>query len=102
MFPLAIGGTAINCAQHEFVPVIPPSGSTCAEYLDPFMSYAGGYLADPSATSTCLFCPYRTTDEYMFAAFNIEASHHWRDLGIMLGITAFNVSSYCRGVLPLS
>ncbi|KAG1767598.1 ABC-2 type transporter-domain-containing protein [Suillus placidus] len=87
----AIGGTAINCAQHEFVPVIPPSGSTCAEYLDPFMSYAGGYVADPSATSMCLFCPFRTTDEYMFAAFNIEASHHWRDLGIMLGITAFNV-----------
>jgi ATP-binding cassette subfamily G (WHITE) protein 2 (SNQ2) len=87
----AIGGTAINCAQQEFVPVIPPSGTTCAEYLDPFMSYAGGYLADPNATSTCLFCPYRTTDEYMFAAFNIEASHHWRDLGIMLGITAFNV-----------
>ncbi|KAG1763106.1 ABC-2 type transporter-domain-containing protein [Suillus occidentalis] len=87
----AIGGTLINCAPHEFVPVIPPSGSICSEYLGPFMSYAGGYLADPSATSTCLFCPYRSTDEYMFAAFNIKASHHWRDLAIMLGITAFNV-----------
>ncbi|KAG2073835.1 hypothetical protein BDR04DRAFT_1093970 [Suillus decipiens] len=87
----AIGGTAVNCSQQEFVRVIPPSGSSCAEYLDPFMSYAGGYLADPSATSTCLFCPYRTTDEYMLAGFNIESSHHWRDLGIMLGITAFNV-----------
>ncbi|KAG2050787.1 hypothetical protein BDR06DRAFT_959744 [Suillus hirtellus] len=87
----AIGGNDINCAQHEFVPVIPPSGSTCSEYLNPFMEYAGGYLADPSATSTCLFCPYRTTDDYMFAAFNIKSSHHWRDLGIMLGITVFNV-----------
>lgn len=87
----AIGGSDINCAQHEFVPVIPPSGSTCSEYLNPFMEYAGGYLADPSATSTCLFCPYRTTDDYMFAAFNIKSSHHWRDLGIMLGITVFNV-----------
>jgi ATP-binding cassette subfamily G (WHITE) protein 2 (SNQ2) len=36
----------------------------------------------------------------MFAAFNIEASHHWRDLGIMLGITAFNVSSGRCGLLP--
>ncbi|KAG2131009.1 ABC-2 type transporter-domain-containing protein [Suillus clintonianus] len=87
----AIGGNNINCAPHEFVPVIPPSGSTCSQYLDPFMSYAGGYLADPSATSTCFFCPYRTTDEYMFSAFNIKASHDWRDLGIMMGITAFNV-----------
>ncbi|KAG1896389.1 uncharacterized protein F5891DRAFT_1130327 [Suillus fuscotomentosus] len=79
----AIGGNEINCARYEFVLVIPPSGSTCSQYLHPFMQYAGSYLADPSATSTCLFCPYRTTDSY--------ASHHWRDLGIMLGITVFNV-----------
>ncbi|KAG0700792.1 ABC-2 type transporter-domain-containing protein [Suillus ampliporus] len=87
----AIGGTNINCEQQEFVPVIPPSGSTCGQYMDPFISYAGGYLADSNTTSTCLFCPYRTTDEFMFSAFNITYSHRWRDLGIMLGITAFNV-----------
>lgn len=88
----AIGGKDINCAQHEFVPITPPSGLSCGDYMYNFMSTAGGYLADPAATEICLFCPYRTTDQYMYAGFNITYSHHWRDLGIMLGITAFNVS----------
>ncbi|KAG1874032.1 hypothetical protein C8R48DRAFT_815943 [Suillus tomentosus] len=67
----AIGGNEINCARYEFVLVIPPSGSTCSQYLHPFMQYAGSYLADPSATSTCLFCPYRTTDDYVCAIFTL-------------------------------
>jgi len=96
IFSSAIGGMEINCAAQELVPIVPPSGYTCGDYMDPFISFAGGYLADPSATSTCLFCPYRTTDQYMYAGFNISYSHHWRDLGIMLGITAFNVSLGCH------
>ncbi|OAX36457.1 pleiotropic drug resistance ABC transporter [Rhizopogon vinicolor AM-OR11-026] len=87
----AIGNQDINCAVHEFVPMIPPSGSNCGEYMDTFISFAGGYLADSNATSTCLFCPYRTTNQYMLSQFNITYSHHWRDLFIMLGFTAFNV-----------
>jgi ATP-binding cassette, subfamily G (WHITE), member 2, SNQ2 len=96
IFSLAIGGSNINCAEHEFVPIIPPSGSTCGQYMDNFITFAGGYLVDSNATSTCSFCPYRTTDDYMLAGFNIQYSHHWRDLGIMLGITAFNVSLDCH------
>lgn len=60
--------------------------------MDEFISFAGGYLANSNATSTCLFCPYRTTDQYMSTGFNIEYSHHWRDFGIMLGFIGFNVS----------
>lgn len=86
---LAVGGQAIVCASAELVPIVPPNGLTCAEYMDPFISYAGGYL---NATSSCLYCPFQTTDQYMYAGFNIQYSHRWRDVGIMLGVTVFNVS----------
>jgi ATP-binding cassette subfamily G (WHITE) protein 2 (SNQ2) len=89
---LAVSGQAIICTSAELVPIVPPSGLSCADYMDPFMSYAGGYLANPNATSNCLYCPFQTTDQYMYVGFNIEYAHRWRDVGIMLGVTLFNVS----------
>ncbi|OAX36454.1 pleiotropic drug resistance ABC transporter [Rhizopogon vinicolor AM-OR11-026] len=87
----AIGGQLVNCASGELVTVNPPSGLNCSRYMDPFISFAGGYITNPDATAGCLYCPYRTTDEFMFNNFNIEYSHHWRNLGIVLGVVAFNV-----------
>ncbi|KAG1859895.1 ABC-2 type transporter-domain-containing protein [Suillus tomentosus] len=87
----AIGGQLINCASTELVTVDPPSGFSCATYMDPFISFAGGYITNPNATTACLYCPYRTTDEFMFSNFNILDSHHWRNTGIVLGIVVFNV-----------
>ncbi|KAG1855629.1 ABC-2 type transporter-domain-containing protein [Suillus subalutaceus] len=87
----AIGGQLINCASNELVPINPPSGLSCAAYMDPFMSFAGGYITNPDATTQCLYCPYRTTDQFMFSSFNISYSHHWRNTGIVLGNVVFNV-----------
>jgi ATP-binding cassette subfamily G (WHITE) protein 2 (SNQ2) len=87
----AIGGQLINCASDELVPINPPSGLSCAAYMDPFISFAGGYLTNPDATSQCLYCPYRTTDQFMFSSFNILYSDHWRNTGIVLGIVVFNI-----------
>lgn len=86
-----IGGQLINCASNELVAINPPSGFSCATYMDPFISFAGGYITNPDATSQCLYCPYRTTDEFMLSSFNILYSHHWRNAGIVLGIVVFNV-----------
>ncbi|KAG1861109.1 ABC-2 type transporter-domain-containing protein [Suillus subalutaceus] len=91
LFGQAVSGQTIVCASTELVSIVPPTGLTCADYMDPFMSYAGGYLTDPNATSNCLYCPFQTTDQYMYAGFNIQYSHRWRDVGIMLGVTLFNV-----------
>lgn len=55
------------------------------------MSYAGGYLTNPNATSECLYCPFQTTDQYLYSGFNIEYSHRWRDVGILFGFIVFNV-----------
>ena len=89
-----IGGQAIVCSSTELDPISPPDGMTCADYMDPFMSYAGGYLTNPDATSDCLYCPFQTTDQYMYAGFNIEYAHRWRNAGILLGVTLFNVSYF--------
>ncbi|KIK80835.1 hypothetical protein PAXRUDRAFT_157584 [Paxillus rubicundulus Ve08.2h10] len=88
----AIGHQPITCASAELVTVQPPSGMTCGTYMGPFISYAGGYVTNPDATSACAFCPFETTDQFMKLSFNIEYSHHWRDLGILLGVVVFNVS----------
>lgn len=88
----AIGNQDITCAPAEYVTVIPPNGSTCANYMQQYISQVGGYLTNPDATSNCQFCQYRTTDEFLGNSFNILYSHRWRDIGIVLGITVFNVS----------
>ncbi|KAG1888173.1 ABC-2 type transporter-domain-containing protein [Suillus subluteus] len=87
----AIGGQLINCASSELVQINPPSGLSCATYMDPFISFSGGYVTNPDATSQCLYCPYRTTDQFMYSSFNILYSHHWRNTGIVLGVAVFNV-----------
>ena len=69
----------------------PPGSKTCQEYLGPFISVIGGYLEDPDASSQCRYCPARTTDQFLFNNFNMEYTHHWRNLGIVLGVTVFNV-----------
>ncbi len=51
----AIGQQEINCADIEFVTLNPPSGLTCAQYMDPYISFAGGYLTNPNAMSGCLY-----------------------------------------------
>ncbi|KAJ2929810.1 hypothetical protein H1R20_g7294, partial [Candolleomyces eurysporus] len=87
----AIGRQQINCSPIEFVTVTPPTGLTCGEYLNPFMSFAGGYLANPDATSACQFCSTRTTDQFLEGNFNIFYSHRWRNVGLMFAFCAFNV-----------
>ncbi|KAF9242291.1 ABC-2 type transporter-domain-containing protein [Melanogaster broomeanus] len=86
-----IGHQYVSCASIELVTLQPPSGQTCGTYMGPYMSYAGGYLTNPAATTSCEFCPFRTTDQYMLLSFNITYGRHWWDMGIMLGVTVFNV-----------
>ena len=89
----ALGNQLITCTSAELVTIEPPSGMNCSAYMDRYIALAGGYLADPSATSACAFCPFRTTDAYMQFNFNMSYGHHWRNLGVVLGVTGFNVRS---------
>ena len=88
----AIGQKEISCSDIELVQVNPPSGQTCASFLDPFISTAGGYITNPDATSACNYCSFRTTDQFLASSFNIEWSHRWRNVGLMFVFIVFNVS----------
>ena len=61
----AIGHRDISCAPVELVQITPPSGETCSQYMQPFIDLAGGYLAPNTSATTCLYCPFRTTDAFL-------------------------------------
>ncbi|KAF9449781.1 pleiotropic drug resistance ABC transporter [Macrolepiota fuliginosa MF-IS2] len=87
----ALGRQSIECSAIEFVQLNPPSGMTCAQYLNPFISAAGGYLTNPDATTTCNFCSMSTADQFLASGFNIFYDHAWRNFGFMIVYIVFNI-----------
>ncbi|CAE6532853.1 unnamed protein product [Rhizoctonia solani] len=85
-----IGNMDLTCSATEIQTIIPPSGQTCSAYMNQYISSAGGYLVNPDASSDCQFCPQNTTDTYL-ASLNMSYSHRWRNVGIMLAFTLFNI-----------
>lgn len=90
---LALGGQDIGCSDIEYTYIDPPSGQACSQYLNTYISAHGGYVFNPSATSQCQFCQYRTTDEFLGNNFNIRYSHRWRNLGLFIVFIVFNVGT---------
>ncbi|KAJ7285271.1 pleiotropic drug resistance ABC transporter [Mycena rebaudengoi] len=89
----ALGRHAITCSPVELVTITPPSGQTCAQYLDPYIGFAGGYLTNANATADCQFCSMATTDTFLGSSFNIYYAHHWRNAGFMVAYIVFNVAA---------
>ena len=85
-----IGNMDLQCAPAEVQTIIPLSGQTCASFMDPYISMAGGYLLNPDASSSCQFCPQNTTNTYL-ASLNMSYDNRWRDVGIMIAFAFFNV-----------
>ncbi len=90
----ALGHQPIQCSPVEFVTIEPPSGQSCATYMGPYISTAGGYMTNPDATSGCQYCSFSTTDAFLNGSFNIYYDNHWRDMGIFAAFVVFNVSAY--------
>jgi len=91
MNSLAIGRQEVNCSPIEFVNIKPPFGQTCGQYMNSYISRAGGYLTNPNSISSCEFCSVRMTDELIGANFDIFYTHHWRDFGLMMVYIIFNI-----------
>ncbi|KAJ7649975.1 ABC-2 type transporter-domain-containing protein [Roridomyces roridus] len=87
----AVGQHEITCSPIELVTMNPPAGLTCSQYLENYISFAGGYLANPDATSACQFCSTATTDQFLESSFNIYYSHRWRDLGLLFVYILVNI-----------
>jgi ATP-binding cassette subfamily G (WHITE) protein 2 (PDR) len=90
MLSTGLANTKIVCSAVELSHFNPPSGQTCGEYMHKYISAAGGYVENPSATSNCSFCSASDTNTYL-AALSSSYSHRWRNFGLMWVFIGFNV-----------
>lgn len=91
---VATANTPVSCGPEEFQVFSPPAGQTCGEYMTPYMSFAGGELVDPAATTNCQFCQLTNTDVFL-DNFGIKYSNRWRNFGIIWVYVIVNVIAAC-------
>ncbi|KAI9021509.1 ABC-2 type transporter-domain-containing protein [Phycomyces nitens] len=101
-FHYYIEGLAVNelehlkivCTNDDLLRFTPPPGQTCGQYTANFFSYGGlGYIANPDATQPqqCEYCRYNSGKEYYTKVYGWDASHKWRNFGIIICYFVFNV-----------
>ncbi|KAI9708054.1 MAG: hypothetical protein M1820_004258 [Bogoriella megaspora] len=92
MLSTAVANTNVVCADNELLAFTPPSGQTCGDYMQSFISTAGGYLQnnDTMAPGQCSFCPESDTNIFL-AGVSSFYSQRWRNWGLMWAFITFNV-----------
>ena len=68
-------GLNLACDASETSTFQPPANTTCRDYAADFLNTATGYLLDPDALSSCVYCPYKDGESYvsplMFSTMHI-------------------------------
>lgn len=82
MLASSIANTQVECASNEYLNFEPVANQTCGEYMQEYISAAGGYLTNPSATSNCNFCTIGDSNVYL-AGVNTSYDTRWRNFGLM-------------------
>ena len=90
MLSTGLANTNVTCASYEYSHLQAPANHTCGQYLQSYISLAGGYVLDPNATQNCQFCSASSTNVYL-AQVSSNYSHRWRNFGIMWAFIIFNV-----------
>lgn len=86
-----LGQAPAYCADTEFQQFAPANG-TCLEYMQDYISVAGGYLRDDQATDQCQYCQLDNTDQFL-RGINANWDTRWRDFGLLWVYVAFNVAA---------
>lgn len=83
----------VTCKESEFARFTPPSGQTCAQYLQDWLQGPGmgNNLINPDATDECMVCQYTTGKDYLTTVNLSKSIYGWRDAGICV---IFMFSSY--------
>jgi ATP-binding cassette subfamily G (WHITE) protein 2 (PDR) len=89
MLSVGIANSPVVCAARELIQVSPPPGMTCQQYLEPYFEVAGGYVANPDATSNCNICSLSDTNTFL-SSIGSFYDQRWRNLGIFISFIAFN------------
>lgn len=92
MTQAALDNTHIKCSDVELLQIDPPlhAGSTCGEYLGPYLQYAGGSLKNPAATTDCQYCTVDQTNRLLQQP-GMNTEHAWRNVGYMVVYVVFSV-----------
>lgn len=87
-----LGNTRITCSSKELlrIDVLPPGFDTCGDYLGPYARSANGYVENPSATGSCLYCPIADTNSFL-GGLGMNTRDPWRNVGFMMVYIVFNV-----------
>jgi len=93
MLSTAVANTEVVCAKNEYLHFAPPNGTTCEDYLGPYMQLAGGYLQDKLSAVECSFCPIDNTNAFLAGA---KASYEdrWFNFGYVPTLISSHISSY--------
>jgi len=59
---VGLANALVTCSDIEYLDFDPPSGLTCGEYLVNYTMFAGGYVNNPEAMTSCDFCTVRDTN----------------------------------------
>ncbi|OQU96073.1 hypothetical protein CLAIMM_02209 [Cladophialophora immunda] len=94
MLSTAVMDADVRCAENEYLRFNPPPGETCAQYMEPYMNVAGGYLLNGTSSAggnwSCNYCPIGKTNTFL-ASLYINPQDRWRNLGLLWVYIVFNV-----------
>jgi hypothetical protein len=103
MLSTGVANAKATCSDYELLHFSPPSGQTCGAYMDNFVKMAGGYVANPNATTDCAFCTISDTNVFLNAV-SAKYEDRWRNFGILWVYVIFNIAAalffYWLGRVP--
>lgn len=95
LLSVGLANASVVCSSNELLKIVPPSGMTCSEYMEPYMQSTGtGYLLDGSSETECHFCQFSSTNDYL-ATVSSSYSRRWMNYGIF---SAYIVFDYCAAI----
>lgn len=85
----SLANAPVHCLDKEYVEFEAPSGTSCGEYIEPYLASHGGYLLN-NDTSSCAYCSLSNTNDFL-ESNNLSFDNRWRDLGIVWAYIVFNI-----------
>jgi ATP-binding cassette subfamily G (WHITE) protein 2 (PDR) len=92
MLGVGVANTQVECSDTELLEITTPGTQTCGEYLQQWVSQAGGQIINPDATGTCQFCALDSTNNFL-AQFEISYANRWRNYGLLFAYIVFNIAA---------
>ena len=66
------------------------NATNCYNYLQPYIDSFSGYVANPSAITSCKYCPVSSVNT-LLEEFGMDLSHTWRNVGLLACYVCFNI-----------